>query len=262
MKDIDLDRGRNLGCTRLDQQSALLTVASQLAPLWRTLLISTAAALVLAGCGSSGTVSKNQPFFTSGNREADQRASQRMAKAEQLAGSGEGAGEKEASGSSKTPSGSSRAAGSGGGQPQPAMAPKKQSLFDRLGGESGLAAIMNDFFPRVMQDPRVNWDRKGVKHGGLFHRGPSVTWNPTPQNVTTVKKHMLEFLALATGGPAHYDGEAIKSAHNGMQISNPEFDAAVGDLKATLDNLKIANQEQKELLAIIESTREEIVTVR
>lgn len=47
-----------------------------------------------------------------------------------------------------------------------------------------------------------------------------------------------------------------------MHISNPEFDAAMGDLKATLDKLQIANQEQKELLAVVESTREQIVTER
>src|ERR1051325_2908399 len=50
---------------------------------------------VLLGCHSSKTAGKkNDDFFTSGSRDADQRASQRMAKAEQLAGSGEGAGEK------------------------------------------------------------------------------------------------------------------------------------------------------------------------
>ncbi len=73
---------------------------------------------------------------------------------------------------------------------------------------------------------------------------------------------MIEFLALATGGPVHYQGKEMKSAHANMQISNPEFDSVVGDLKASLDKLQIPNQEQKELLAIIESTRPEIVTER
>ena len=77
-----------------------------------------------------------------------------------------------------------------------------------------------------------------------------------------MKKHLIQFISLATGGPAHYDGKDLKPLHANMHISNPEFDAAVGDLKASLDNLKIPNTEQKELLAIIESTRPEIVTVR
>src|SRR5436305_10094667 len=48
-----------------------------------------------AGCGTRrAAAKKNDDFFTSGSREADQRASQRMAKNEQLTGSGENAGEK------------------------------------------------------------------------------------------------------------------------------------------------------------------------
>jgi hypothetical protein len=50
--------------------------------------------VVVAGCHATPAEKKNQEFFTSGSRDADQRASQRMAKDEQLAGSGEGAGEK------------------------------------------------------------------------------------------------------------------------------------------------------------------------
>jgi len=45
----------------------------------------------------------------------------------------------------------------------------------------------------------------------------------------------------------------MKSGHAGMRISNPEFDAALGDLKASLDRLQIPNKEQKELLSIIEA---------
>src|SRR6266550_2013500 len=48
-----------------------------------------------AGCGGGKAQTKNTDFFTSGSREADQRASQRMAKEEQLSGTGEGAGEKD-----------------------------------------------------------------------------------------------------------------------------------------------------------------------
>ena len=44
-----------------------------------------------------------------------------------------------------------------------------------------------------------------------------------------------------------------------MHVTNAEFDATVGDLKATLDNLAIPTAEQKELLAIIESTRRSLV---
>jgi hemoglobin len=213
------------------------------------------AALIIVGCRGAKPKAQNKEFFTSGSREADQRASQRMAKEEQLSGSGEGAGEKHVKKAAPT--------ASGGTVDQAAQAEGKLSLFDRLGGEKGLTAIVEDFTPRAMEDPRVNWQREGLDKGGLFTRRTSAPqWQATPENVARMKKHMVQFLSLATGGPAKYDGKAMKTAHAGMKISNPEFDAVVGDLKASLDKLRIPNKEQKELLAIVESTRPEIVTER
>jgi hemoglobin len=213
-----------------------------------------------AGCGTGTHQKQNDEFFTSGSREADQRASQRMAQAEQLSGSGEGSGEKgvkQATPASSDPNSDRMSTNTA------ARASGKLALFDRLGGEAGISNIVADFTPRVLQDPRVNWQRKDVKRGGLsVHRNQSVTWNANPQNVEPLQTHLVQFLALATGGPAHYEGKEIKSAHSDLHISNPEFDAALGDLKASLDRLQVPNKEQKELLAIIESTRPQIVAER
>lgn len=214
------------------------------------LAISVGAAFTGCGTGRKATTSKD--FFTSGNKDADQRASQRMAQAEQLEGSGEGAGEKDKGKKVKEAAGANK---------EGEKAPGKVSLFERLGGDAGITKIVDDFMPRAMQDPRVNWDRSGVKSGNFLHH-VSAQWNPSATNVAKLKQHMVEFFSLATGGPSHYTGRDIQSAHANMKISNPEFDAAVGDLKASLDRLQVPNQEQKELLAIVESTRAQIVTQR
>lgn len=226
------------------------------------LMMFAAATMLISGCGSMPAEKRQDDFFTSGSREADQRASQRMARDEQLSGSGEGAGDKEKTKEAKPGQKGNVGGANGDGGAQAAQAEGKLTLYDRLGGAEGIAAIIEDFTPRVLEDPRVNWARKGVESGGLFRRDKAVTWNFTPQKVAVLKKHMAQFLALATGGPARYDGRDMKTVHGDMQITNPEFDAAIGDLKASLDRLQIPNQEQKELLAIIESTRPQIVTER
>jgi len=209
-----------------------------------------------AGCGGGIAKKQNRDFFTSGSRDADQRASQRMAKDEELTGSGEGSGEK---GVKKAKARGN--ATSSGGTNQAAQVQGKMSLFERLGGEAGISNLVADFTSRVTQDPRVNWPRNGVKRGGFsVHSRQPVTWNATPENVAQLETHMVQFLVLATGGPAHYEGKEMKTSHAGMHITNPEFEAALGDLKATLDKLQTPNKEQKELLAIVESTRPEIVT--
>lgn len=203
------------------------------------------AAAVLVGCGSAPEKKKDD-FFTSGSREADQRAAQRIAKDQQL--------------SESKPNEGKGTSGQGiGGAEQ---VEGRQTLFERLGGEAGIKAIVEDFTPRVIQDPRVNWDRQGVKRGWLLNRETAPVWRATPETLARFKKHMAQFLALATGGPARYEGKEMKAAHQGMQITNSEFDAAIGDLKASLDRLKIADGEQKELLAVIESTRPQVVTER
>jgi hemoglobin len=206
-------------------------------------IVTLAVSVVLAatiGC-RTGTEKKKDEFFTSGSREADQRATQRMAKEQQISNAGS---------TGSAPDGKEEGE-------------RKRTLFERLGGEQGIAAIVDDFTTRALADPRVNWDRTGVKRGGFMRRDQSgALWQATPENVTSLKQHLVQFIALATGGPAKYEGKGIASAHAAMRISNPEFDAAVGDLKASLDKHQIPTKEQKELLAIIESTRPQIVTER
>jgi len=73
----------------------------------------------LSAAAAAHTRSKNRDFFTSGSREADQRASQRMAKEEQLTGSGEGAGEKgvkKSRSQNHAEAGTTNKTGAGGGQ--------------------------------------------------------------------------------------------------------------------------------------------------
>jgi hemoglobin len=189
--------------------------------------------LYIPGCGGTDAPQQNKDYFTSGSKEADQRAQQRMAQSQQLSGQGSGA---TATGDEK-------------------------SLYDRLGGQAGVAALVSDWVDRAMVDPRVNWNRKDVTQGGLsIHRDRSEEWKPSPEDVKVMKAHIAEFIALSSGGPSIYQGKDMKSTHQDMHISNPEFDAAVGDLKASLDKMQIANKEQKELLAIIETTRAQIVT--
>ncbi len=204
-----------------------------------TTLILAAVLAIAVGCANDDAKSRGDDFFTSGSNEADQRAEQRIAKDQQLKGENESAKEEKKSEDNKVEG--------------------KKPLYERLGGEQGLSAIVDDFVTRVLADPRVNWERKGVTRGGLsLKRNQTVAWDPNAQNVDRLKKHLRQFIALATGGPTVYEGRDMKEVHAGMHISNPEFDATIGDMKATLDKLQVPTDEQKELLAILESTRPQV----
>jgi len=213
---------------------------------------------LFAGCGGGDKEAKDRTFFTSGNREADQRAEQRIAKEQQLRGEGEGknANKKSDSKDAKSIAATSPAAPTG-------KTNSKPPLFQRIGGAAGINAIVDDFVTRALADPRVNWERKGVESGGLLgvHK-KSMYWNPTGENVNALKQHLAQFMTLATGGEPKYEGKEMKEAHAGMKITNAEFDASIGDLKATLDKLGVATEEQKELLSVIESVRPQVVEER
>jgi hemoglobin len=164
--------------------------------------------LAALGCGGPEK-SERDDFHTSGSREADQRAEQQVSKAQQLRGEGTGSDEDKQ------------------------KAEEKKSLYDRLGGERGVALIVEDWVNRAIADPRVNWERKGVKRGGIsLKRGKSVEWQNTPEAGTRMKKHIAQSIAVAIGGPTTYEGRDMKEVHARMHISNAEFDAAMGDLKA------------------------------
>ena len=191
---------------------------------------------LLAGCRSNTEETTDKDFHTSGSREADQRAEQRISKEEQLRGEG-----------------------AGGVKDKDA----RPTLYARLGSETGVQKIVSDFVDRAIADPRVNWIRKGVKHGSVIGvGGKSSEWQQTPENVERLKKHLAQFVAVATGGPTLYEGRQVVAVHDGMKITNAEFDATIGALKASLDVLKIASEEQKELLAVFESTQPQIVEKR
>ena len=115
------------------------------------------------------------------------------------------------------------------------------SLYDRIGPDA-LAALVRAFYARVAQDPLLT---------PIF-----------PDDLTLTAEKQLAFLTGFLGGPPLYQGREMKEVHGNMRISNAEFDATIGDLKASLDNLGVATEVQKELLAVVESSRPLVVTER
>lgn len=173
-----------------------------------------------------------------------------------LGGCGMGQSEDEVAGSGD-PEADQRAELRVGGGDKKSDPKENATLFERLGGNDGIRRLVDDMSTRVLNDPRVNFDRQGVRHGILQRKVD--TWDASQPNIDRFKERMVEFIALAAGGPAEYRGQDIRSVHKNMEITNGQFDAMIGDIKTSMDRLNIAKREQKELLAIFETTRKEIV---
>jgi hemoglobin len=117
-----------------------------------------------------------------------------------------------------------------------------KSLYDRLGGQPALTAVVDAFVGRVAADTRIN--KKFAK-----------------SDIPRLKFHLVEQLCAATGGPCKYTGRDMKAAHKNMKVTEGEFNALVEDLVATLDQFKVPEKEKGELLGILGPLKTQIVEV-
>ena len=64
---------------------------------------------------------------------------------------------------------------------------------------------------------------------------------------------------LAAGGPQCYTGRTMRDSHEHLKITAAEWLAFLDDFRQTLDKFQVPLAERAELLAIVESTRGDIV---
>jgi hemoglobin len=120
------------------------------------------------------------------------------------------------------------------------------SLYDRLGGTYSISAVVDDFIDRIMIDPRLNANPLVDE---AHHRAPR----------SGFKYLVTEMMYWATGGPQQYTGKSMSDSHAHLKITPPEWDAFMDDLNQTLAKFQVPVQEQQEVVAIVESTRDDIV---
>ncbi|HZT59190.1 MAG TPA: group 1 truncated hemoglobin [Pyrinomonadaceae bacterium] len=123
-----------------------------------------------------------------------------------------------------------------------AAAVQDKSLYERLGGEAAISAVIDDFVGRVAADSRVN--QKFAK-----------------SNIDRVKIELKSFVCQATGGPCKYMGNSMPKAHKNMKVTEGEFNALVEDLVATLDKFNVPAKEKGELLGALGPLKSQIVEV-
>jgi len=125
--------------------------------------------------------------------------------------------------------------------PAPAPTPaKEKSLYDRLGGKDAITAVVNEFVARTTTDPRIKFRFFNVDADNL-------------------KKNLVDFVCVATGGPCKYEGRDMATAHAGMDLADDEFTALVEDLVGALDKFKVPEKEKNEILGALGPLKPQIV---
>jgi hemoglobin len=114
------------------------------------------------------------------------------------------------------------------------------SLYDRLGGQDGVAHIANTLIDRVATDPSLKRSFEG-------------------SNLGRIKRLLAEQICDLSGGPCHYSGDPMKEVHAGQHISEAEFYGMVAVLRDVLKAGHVSQGASNELVALLAPMKRDIV---
>jgi hemoglobin len=123
---------------------------------------------------------------------------------------------------------------------QMAAARMQASLYDRLGGQPAITAVVDQFVVNVGGDDRINHFFAGV-------------------DPVKFKALLVDQICQASGGPCTYTGRDMKTAHAKFRITEADFNALVEDLVAALDQFSVPEAEKNELLGLLGPMKGDIV---
>ena len=129
--------------------------------------------------------------------------------------------------------------------PEPPKTPTA-TLWDRLGGDKGVAKIVDDFVATAAKDPKVNFDRNGK-------------YKLDDAAVAHLKQMLIEQFSSLGGGPLKYEGKDMKTVHKGMGITAAEFTATAGHLKAALEQNSVKKDDVDAVMKAVGDMRKDIV---
>jgi len=121
------------------------------------------------------------------------------------------------------------------------MSEASQTVYEALGADIGIRKAVDDFYARVVADPQLQPFFADV-------------------DMTTLRRHQVDMLVAATGGPRQYDGRDMAAAHAGKGITSAAFGRVVGHLVATLESLGVDGQTVDSVVATLAPLESSIVT--
>jgi hemoglobin len=117
------------------------------------------------------------------------------------------------------------------------------SIYDSIGGAPAVRAAVEDFYARVLADPRLAPFFTGTD---LYH----------------LKAHQRAFIAAAIGGSQIYEGRDMAAAHAGLAITDEDFDAVVAHLVDTLTGLGVPEETIGQIGGALAPLRGDIATAQ
>jgi len=124
-----------------------------------------------------------------------------------------------------------------------AIQDSSSTLYERVGGQSAVAAVVNLLYDRIIKDPLLLPFFDGI-------------------DVRRQKSKQVAFLSTVFSGPPRHSGEDLREAHRHLVargLSDQHFDAIADHLQSTLQELSVPATLVEEIMAIVESTRKDVL---
>ncbi|GDY31554.1 group I truncated hemoglobin [Gandjariella thermophila] len=112
--------------------------------------------------------------------------------------------------------------------------------YDQIGGAPTIRAAVDAFYERVLKDPDL---------ASYF----------TATNMPRLKRHQVQLLTTALGGPDEYQGRDLAVAHRGRGITGQHYAKVAEHLAATLRDLGAPAEVVTAVSVTLDSLREQIV---
>ncbi|MEM6845599.1 MAG: group 1 truncated hemoglobin [Bacteroidota bacterium] len=119
----------------------------------------------------------------------------------------------------------------------------EQTLFEKIGGMAAVDAAVDIFYTKVLAD-------SSISH---FFR-----WT----HMKSQQAKQKAFLAYAFGAPLNYSGKSMRDAHANLVergLNESHFNAVVGHLVSTLQELNVPEELIAEAGKIAENTRHDVL---
>jgi hemoglobin len=121
--------------------------------------------------------------------------------------------------------------------PPPARA---STLFEEIGGESTLKAVVEELTSIALEDERINFAFAGT-------------------DLAKFKHLLYTQLCELAAGPCIYDGRSMSSAHSKLAITTAQFNALAEDLYKAFDHVGVSYRTQNKLMALLAPMQREVV---
>jgi hemoglobin len=117
------------------------------------------------------------------------------------------------------------------------------SLYQRMGGYDVIAAVIDDLFAILHDDPGF----------ARFFGGRSA------DSAIRSRQLLVDQMCGLSGGPCNYIGRDMKTSHQGLGITDAEWEENMKASDAALAQNGVGEPERAEFLALFERYRDDIV---